>query len=182
EKYHSKNVFFDAAQSIYVYNSLADFYTDANGYLANPTRTVSPVTLRLFQVRYNNIAGLSEPVQPLDVLYAGAYAQDEWRPTRNLTLTAGLRIDGPKFKNTAYDNAVADTMTFRDASGAPVHYSSGALPGVNPLFSPRLRVDGLNVKNPPYAQPVADTMTVGDRRGAQVRGGSGTFTGLTAYL
>src|SRR2546430_9840588 len=132
EKYHSKNVFFDGAQSIYVYNSLADFYTDANGYLANPARTVSPVTLRLFQVRYANIAGQTEPVQPLDVLYAGAYAQDEWRPTRNLTLTAGLRIDAPKFKNTAYDNAVADTMTFRDARGAPAHYNNGALPGGKP--------------------------------------------------
>ena len=28
-----------------------DFYTDANGYLANPNRTTSPVTLRRFQVR-----------------------------------------------------------------------------------------------------------------------------------
>ena len=166
EKYHSKNVFFDGAQSIYVYNSLADFYTDANDYLANPNRTVSPVTLRLFQVRYNNIAGLSEPVQPLDVLYAGAYAQDEWRPTRNLTLTAGLRIDAPKFKNTAYDNAVADTMTFRDARGAPVHYNSGALPGVNPLFSPRF---GFNYD-------------VGGRQNTQIRGGTGIFTGRPAYV
>src|SRR5207253_1672551 len=130
--------FFDAAQSIYVYNSLADFYTDANDYIANPARTVSPVTLRLFQVRYANIPGQVEPVQPLDVLYSGIYAQDEWKPTRNLTLTAGLRVDAPKFKNTAYDNAVADTMTFRNAAGASVRYNSGALPGVNLLYSPRL--------------------------------------------
>src|SRR3989440_1686301 len=32
EKYHSKNVFFPGAQSVYVYNSLADFYTHANDY------------------------------------------------------------------------------------------------------------------------------------------------------
>jgi len=138
EKYHSTNVFYPGAQSIYVYNSLADFYTDANGYIANPARVVSPVTLNRFQVRYANIPGLTDPVQPLDVLYSGAYVQDEWRPIRNLTLTGGLRIDAPKFKNTAYDNAVADTMTFRDASGAPVRYNSGALPGINLLFSPRL--------------------------------------------
>ena len=42
ERYHSNNVFFPGAQSVYVYNSLADFYTDANDYLANPTRTTSP--------------------------------------------------------------------------------------------------------------------------------------------
>src|SRR5207249_9041206 len=80
EKYHSTNVFFQGAQSIYVYSSLADFYTDANDYLVNPSRTVSPVRLRRFQVGYSNIPGQAEPVQPLDVLYSGVYAQDEWRP------------------------------------------------------------------------------------------------------
>src|SRR5213080_3483200 len=64
EKYHSTNVFFPGAQSIYVYNSLADFYTDANGYLADSNRTVSPVTLRRFQVEWANIPGQAEPVQP----------------------------------------------------------------------------------------------------------------------
>ena len=166
EKYHSTNVFFPGAQSVYVYSSLADFYTDANGYLANPNRTTSPVRLRRFQYRYSNIPGLTEPVQPLDVLYSGVYAQDEWRPTSNLTLTAGLRVDAPKFKNTAYDNAVADTMTLRDASGAPIHYNSGALPGTNLLFSPRF---GFNYD-------------VGGRHNTQIRGGTGIFTGRPAYV
>jgi hypothetical protein len=166
EKYHSTNVFNSGAQSIYVYRSLADFYTDANDYLANPTRTVSPVNLRRFQYRYANIPGQTEPVQPLDVLYSGAYIQDEWRPIRNLTLTGGLRIDAPKFKNTAYDNAVADTMTFRDGSGAPVRYTSGALPGVNLLFSPRF---GFNYD-------------VAGEQKTQIRGGTGIFTGRPAYV
>jgi len=167
EKYHSTNVFFPGAQSIYVYNSLADFYTDANDYLAtNGNRTVSPITLRRFQVEYSNIPNQSEPVQPLDVYYGGLYAQDEWRPTPNLTLTGGLRVDAPKFKNTAYDNAVADTMTFLDRSGRPVHYNTGALPGVNLLFSPRL---GFN-----YGVP-------GEKQ-TQIRGGTGIFTGRPAYV
>ena len=52
EKYHSDNVFFSCCtQSAYAYNSLADFYADANGFLANPNRTVSPVTLSAFQIR-----------------------------------------------------------------------------------------------------------------------------------
>jgi hypothetical protein len=46
ERYRSYNVFFPGSQSFYGYNSLADFYTDANGYLANPNRTASPVTLQ----------------------------------------------------------------------------------------------------------------------------------------
>lgn len=58
EKYHSYNVFFPESQSVYVYNTLSDFYTDANAYLANPSRTgPAPVTLKLFQVRYMNIPG-----------------------------------------------------------------------------------------------------------------------------
>jgi hypothetical protein len=166
EKYHSTNVFNSGAQSIYVYNSLADWYTDANDHLANPNRTTSPVTLRRFQYRYSNIPGQIEPVQPLDVLFAGVYAQDEWKPTRDLTLTLGLRVDAPSFKKTAYANSVADTMTFRDANGEPVRYSSGSLPGVNMLFSPRM---GFN-------------LDVGGEQKTQIRGGTGIFTGRPAYV
>ena len=166
EKYHSTNVFFPGAQSVYVFNSLADFYTAADSFIANPNRAVSPVQIRQFQYRYSNIPGQTEPVQPLDVLYAGAYVQDEWKPSANLTISGGLRIDAPKFKNTAYDNPVADTMTFRDQNGNPIHYNTGALPGVNPLFSPRV---GFNY----------------DVRGehkTQIRGGTGIFTGRPAYV
>src|SRR5690606_7102085 len=84
ERYESENVFFSGSQSVYVYNSLADFYTDARGHISNPNRTTSPVTLNRFQYRYSNIPGMDEPVQPLEVLYAGIYAQDEWTPTDKL--------------------------------------------------------------------------------------------------
>src|SRR5437868_8327010 len=57
EKYRSENVFFQGAQSVYTYNSLADFYTDAADYLANPARTVSPIVLNKFQLGYSNING-----------------------------------------------------------------------------------------------------------------------------
>lgn len=166
EKYHSKNVFFPGSQSVYVYNSLADFYTDANDYLANPDRTTSPVTLKKFQVRWSNIPGQTEPVQPLDVLYTGAYVQDEFRPVKNLKVTAGLRMDVPFFGDTGFRNADADALAFRDEDGNTVHYDTKKLPSANVLWSPRL---GFN-------------WDVFGNRSTQIRGGTGIFTGPPAYV
>jgi hypothetical protein len=166
ERYESENVFFPGSQSAYVYNSLQDFYTDVADLAANPNRTVSPINLRRFQVRWNNIPGQDKPIQPLEVYYGGAYAQDEWRPTNNLTVSAGVRFDVPRFGDTGYTNAVADAMTFRDENGQAVQYESGKLPDSNILWSPRI---GFN-----YA--------VDDNRNTQIRGGTGVFTGRPAYV
>ncbi|MDQ2666968.1 MAG: carboxypeptidase regulatory-like domain-containing protein [Gemmatimonadota bacterium] len=166
QKYNSENVFFPGAQSAYVYNSLADFYADANGFLADPTRTTAPVTLKTFQVRYNNIPGQLEPLQPLQVYTYGAYAQDEWRASNTLKVTLGLRVDVPIFTPTAFNNPTANALTFRDQNGASVQYNSGQLPKANPLFSPRL---GFNWD----AQ--GDRTTI-------VRGGTGVFSGTPPYV
>jgi hypothetical protein len=166
ERYESENVFFPGSQSVYVYNSLADFYTDANDFLANPNRTVSPVTLRRFQVRWINIPGLEKPIQPLEVFYTGVYAQDEWQVNKGLRLTAGLRLDVPFFGDTGFDNPVADQLTFRDENGNPVQFKTDKLPDANILWSPRI---GFNWD------------VTGDRS-TQVRGGSGILTGRPAYV
>jgi hypothetical protein len=166
EKYHSENVFFPGSQSVYVYNTLDDFLTDVNGYLANPGRTTSPVNLRRFQVRYNNIPGQEKPIQPLDVIYGGAYAQDEWSVSDNLKLTLGLRFDVPVFGDTGFANAEADARTFRDENGQAVQYDTAKLPDANILWSPRA---GFN-------------WNVDSERRTQVRGGTGVFTGRPAYV
>ena len=76
QRYKAQNSFFNCCkQGAYVYNSLADFYADANGFLANPNRTTSTVTPRRYQVRWMNIPGLDKPIQNLNVLNAGGYAQ-----------------------------------------------------------------------------------------------------------
>ena len=166
EKYRSENVFYPGSQSVYVYNSLADFYTDANGYLQNPNRTTSPVTLRIFQVRYMNIPGLDKPLQPLEVQYTGAYVQDEWSPRSNVKVTAGVRGDVALFGETGYQNVNADALTFRDETGAGVQYNTAKLPDANILWSPRL---GFN-------------WDVFSNRNTQVRGGTGIFTGKPAFV
>ena len=166
QRYRSENVFFPGSQSVYVYNSLADFYTDAQGFKTNPARTTSPVTLNRFQVRYNNIPGQVEPLQPIDVLNAGAYLQDEWRATDRLKVTMGLRFDVARFKETGFENPAANALAFRDETGSSVKYRTEALPDPTPLISPRL---GLNWD------------VFGDRS-TQVRGGTGIFTGSPPYV
>lgn len=166
ERYESENVFFPGSQSVYVYNSLADFYTDANDYLVNPNRTTSPVTLRRFQVRWSNIPGQEKPIQPLKVWYTGAYAQDQWQVLDNLNIIAGLRVDVPFFENTGYHNPEVDTMNFRDENGNVVNYRTDKMPDANILFSPRI---GFNFD------------VFGDKT-TQLRGGTGIFTGKPAYV
>jgi hypothetical protein len=167
EKFHSDNSFYFGLQSAYSYNTLTDFYTDATGYLTNPNRTVSPVNLNIFQVKFLLQPGqTTPPLQPLDVLYAGAYVQDEWRPRSNVTVTYGLRVDVPRFGNTAFDNPVADTLTFRDQDGSAVQYNTGKLPSTTPYWSPRV---GLN-------------WDVSGNQKTQVRGGSGLFSGKPPYV
>lgn len=166
EKFHSDNSFYFGIQSAYSYSSLADFYTDANGYLANANRTVAPVNSR-FQVKYLLQPGqTTPPLQPLDVFYSSGYFQDEWRMKSNVTLTAGLRVDVPKFGNTAFDNPAADALTFRDQDGSAVQYNSGGLPETTAYWSPRA---GLNWD------------ITGDGS-TQVRGGTGLFSGKPPYV
>ena len=153
-------------QSAYTYNSLADFYADANDYLANPNRTTSPVTLRQFQVRYMNIPSLDKPTQLLKVWYGGGYAQDEWQPKDNLTISGGVRLDASAFGNTGYPNPNADALTFRNEDGSNVNYSSGKLPEPKILWSPRV---GFN-------------WNVAKDQRTQVRGGTGVFTGQPLYV
>jgi hypothetical protein len=166
ERYNSENVFNSASQSVYVYNSLDDFYTDVAGYIADPNRTTSPVNLRRFDIRWNNIPGQEKPIQPLSVLYLSGYVQDEWRVKDRLSLNLGLRWDAPFFGDTAIQNVNADALTFRDEFGDPVQYSTGDLPDSNALWSPRA---GFN-------------WDVKGNRSLQLRGGSGVFTGRPAYV
>ncbi|MGE3468094.1 MAG: TonB-dependent receptor, partial [Pyrinomonadaceae bacterium] len=166
EHYESQNVFFPGSQSAYVFNSLADFYTDANDFLANPNRVTSPINLRRFQVRYSNIPGLDKPLQPLEVDYFGFYGQDIWKLRDNFTLTYGLRMDVPFFGETGFVNPQANAFTFRDETGASVQYRTEQLPDPNILWSPRAGFNWSPLKSGKV----------------QVRGGSGVFTGRPAYV
>jgi len=164
--YNYRNVFFPGSQSVYVYNTLTDFYTDANDRLRNPNRTTSPVTLRRFQYRFSALEGGAEPVQPTRVWYPGIYLQDEWQALPNLRVTGGIRVDLPIFENTGFANPRVPSLTFRDGDGNPIQSQTDKLPNTAPLFSPRV---GFN-------------WDVFDDRSFQLRGGTGIFTGPPIFV
>lgn len=166
QSYESENVFFPGSQSAYVYNSLEDFYTDANNFLANGNSIPSEVELRRFQVRYSNIPGQEKPIQPLKVTYAGAYIQDEIAVRNNVNLTIGLRADIPFFGETGFRNAAAENLNFVNPDGENVRFQTEKLPDPNILWSPRV---GFN-------------WDVNNDKTLQVRGGTGIFTGPPAYV
>ena len=167
EKFSFENVFFPGSQSVYVYNSLADFYTDFDDAIANPNRTVGAgVNIKRFQLRYSALEGGAEPVQPTKVTYWGAYFQDQFTPSTRLKITAGLRVDIPVFENTGFLNETVAAQSFLDRDGNEIAINTAKLPDASPLFSPRF---GFNF----------DAM--GDRS-IQIRGGTGLFTGRPAFV
>ncbi|MEZ4825807.1 MAG: carboxypeptidase regulatory-like domain-containing protein [Bacteroidia bacterium] len=162
ERFSFKNVFFPGSQSVYVYQSLDDFYADADG----DANTVMDTTLRRFQLRYSALDGGAEPVQPSKVTYTGLYVQDEWQVSNQFNLTYGIRIDIPFFQNTGYENQEVNSLSFVDADGGTAKFSTSKLPDANPLISPR----------------VGFSYNVKEDGSTRVRGGTGIFTGRPAFV
>ncbi len=153
------NTFTPTYYGQFVYNSLEDFYTDANG--------LGSVELMQYQLTYSALPKGALPAAITKVAQPGAYIQDEIAMLGNqLKLTIGVRVDVPIYGNTALKNPVVDTMTFIDPQSKPAHYSTNELPGANPLISPRV---GFNYD------------VKGDRS-IQLRGGTGLFSGRPAFV
>ena len=103
QKYQSNNLFFPASNGVYIFNSLADFYTAANQSLANGGAPSTLVPSR-FQFRYSALPGAIEPMQVLKSNRLDLYLQDEYNATKNLKLTFGVRANIIDFENTLFKN------------------------------------------------------------------------------
>ena len=161
EKYRSNNLFYPASNGVYIFNSLADFYTAANQSLANGGRPSTLAPAR-FQLRYSALPGGIEPMQVLKTSRLDLYVQDEYQYTPNLKLTGGLRVAVIGFENTALENKAVTAMTF--AGGEK--FNTGVLPKTQLLWEPRF---GFNYNHKGQSK-------------TQVRGGTGIFTGRPPYV
>ena len=169
EKYHSDNSFYFGIQSAYVYNTLADFYADANGYLANPNRTVSPVDAAQLPGASTccSRARRRRRCSRSTSWYAGGYVQDEWRP----------QGEPDRHRRPARRRAEVRQHGLRQPGRRRADVPrSGRLAGASttPASCRRRRRSGRR------ASASTGTST-GDQK-TQVRGGTGVFTGKPPYV
>ncbi len=113
-----RNVFFQAANGIWAFNSLDAFEAG---------------TPSAYQRRFA-VSTLQDPgTAKFSVTQLGLYVQDEWSVLKNLTITPGFRVDVPLLGKAITNPALVNNAAF------PI--DTGKVPSGNLLISPRLGVN-----------------------------------------
>ena len=166
ESFKYFNSFTPTIYGQYVFKSLADFYTSANAFLANPQMTSNPVQLQRYSLSYSALDGGGVWSAITKARQIGLYLQDEFSPIKNINLTYGARVDMPFFGSTGIQNDSVSSYAFRDENGKYLPLSTSKLPSLHPLFNPRF---GFN-------------WDVRGKKQTQIRGGAGLFSGRPAFV
>lgn len=151
EIYRFNNLFLQRAFGSYEFNTLADFFNN---------------TPSAFKYAYADptVKGVDGPQWKATTWAAqfGLYAQDEWKPTANFTLTYGVRADMPLLLNKPTAN-----KEFNDGPIAAQYKEYvGAIPKASVLVSPR----------------VGFRWFIDKERKSLLRGGAGLFTGRIPFV
>lgn len=156
EIFKFNNVFIQYVCGEYTYSSIADFFRNSN-----------------FKYDYKyadpEITGNTVWAATTYAAQFGLYAQDEWKPSTNFTLTYGLRMDMPLLLNKP--GALAMSKGIEPVyNETEIAKNSGEMVGVVPkasvLFSPR----------------VGFRWFVDQERNTLLRGGIGLFTGRVPFV
>lgn len=97
---------------------------------------------------------------------ASIYLQDKYNVTRDLTLTAGVRVEQPMYTYQLLDNKYIDTVKVFDKNGNLTTYQSDKWPKAKPVVSPRIGVN----------------YDVLGNRSLILRGGTGIFAGKVPFV
>jgi hypothetical protein len=168
ERFKSNNMFFPGSHGVYVFESLADFYTAADAFKANPATAPATAANFRFQYRYSALPGGADPLQVLGVNTFAIYGQEEMQVTKRFNFTLGFRANIISMDNTALTNKYIADYVFKDPNNAnaPIQVNTGTMPATQILLEPRL---GFNYD------------VQGDKS-LVVRGGSGIFTGRPPFV
>jgi hypothetical protein len=166
ESFNFTNGFTPLIYGIYTFNSLADFYTAANAYLAQPSRDFSPVFMRNYRANFSNLPGGGPWLVTTRSRQLAAYIQDEYNVEPNFNLTYGIRFEVPFFVGSGFVNNEVDGFNFIDNNGQSTKLSTSQLPSAKLMISPRV---GFNYD-------------VNGDKSTQIRGGIGLFTGRPSFV
>jgi hypothetical protein len=156
ELYSFNNVFTQLVNGVYRYNSLADFYADAQ---TSTTATARPA---VYTTQYVAVqGGPSATAAKWSAATLGGFVQDEYTGIKNLKIIGGVRVDVPVYLTDLPKNNYLNSI---DLNGEKLRV--GAWPTIRPLFSPRI---GFN-------------WDVKGDRSLQLRGGTGILTGRVPFV
>jgi len=166
ESFTFTNGFTPLINGIYTFNNLTDFYTAANGYLANPNAAFSPVFMRNYRGNFSNLPGGGPWLVTTKARNIAVYIQDDVNLESNFSLTYGIRLEVPYFSGSGFVNTEIDGFSFIDNNLQSTKLSTSQLPSPKLMISPRV---GFNYD------------IKGDKT-TQVRGGIGLFTGRPSFV
>ncbi len=153
EYYSTQNGFTPEFDGIFYYNSLSDFYNDAE--------YGKKVTLREYEYQYSALSGVPIPFANLHTAQIGFYIQDAYKVNKQLKLTYGIRFDVPSYPVSIPQNQQVLGDKFLDQNGNTTSINVSKLPNAVVEYSPRV---GFN-------------WDVFGNKTTQLRGGIGIFTG-----